>query len=96
MKIVFFNKVLFDGTKEECEIFKSNLLDTLAKLDDELKDTYPMKQTDTYKTNFEALKNLNSLLTNDAIRKKFFFGKGCRLIETIKNLFNVLLAIQFS
>ncbi|MBQ7956110.1 MAG: hypothetical protein IJ282_10225 [Lachnospiraceae bacterium] len=62
MKMVFFNKVLFEGTKEECEIFKSNLLDTLAKLDDELRDTYPMKQTDTYETYFEALKNLNPFI----------------------------------
>lgn len=62
MKMVFFNKVLFEGTKEECEIFKINLLDTLAKLDDELRDTYPMKQTDTYETYFEALKNLNPFI----------------------------------
>ena len=59
MKIVFFNKELFEGTKEECETFKNNLLDTLTKLDDELMDTYPMKKTDTYQTYFEALKVLN-------------------------------------
>ena len=59
MKIIFFNKPLFEGTKEECETFKSNLLDTLIKLDDELKDTYPMKETDTCETYFEALKVLN-------------------------------------
>jgi len=59
MKIYFFNKVLFQGTPEECECFKNNFLDTLEKLDNEMKDTYPMKQTDTYETYFEALKILN-------------------------------------
>ena len=59
MKIAFFNKVIFEGTKEECESYKNHLLDTLAKLDDELKDTCPMKETDTYQSYFEALKNLN-------------------------------------
>ena len=59
MKIIFFDKVLFEGTKEECEAFKKNFLDTLAKLDDELQDTYPMKETDTYESYFEALKILN-------------------------------------
>lgn len=62
MKILFFNKVIFEGTPEECESFKNNLLDTLAKLDDELKDTYPMKQTDTAETYFESLKNLNPFI----------------------------------
>ncbi len=59
MKVIFFNKTIFEGTPEECESFKNNLLDTLAKLDDELKNTYPMKETDTYQSYFEALKNLN-------------------------------------
>lgn len=59
MRILFFDKVICEGTAEECEAFKSDLLDTLSKLDDELKDTYPMKETDTYQTYFEALKVLN-------------------------------------
>ena len=59
MKIMFFNKAIFEGTAEECEAFKNNFLDTLVKLDDELKDTYPMKATDTYESYFEALKFLN-------------------------------------
>ena len=59
MKIIFFDKVIFEGTKEECESFRKDLIGTLGKLDDELKDTYPMKNTDTDATYFEALKNLN-------------------------------------
>ena len=59
MKIIFFDKVVCEGTKEECETYRKNLINTLSKLDDELRDTYPMKQTDTYKTYYEALKILN-------------------------------------
>jgi len=59
MKIIFFDKVIFEGTEEECNAFKKNLIKTLSKLDDELKDTYPMKKTDTYLTYFESLKTLN-------------------------------------
>ena len=62
MKIIFFDKVIFEGTKDECDIFKRNLAKTLSKLDDELKDTYPMKQTDTDETYFESLKYLNSFI----------------------------------
>ena len=59
MKILFFEKVLFEGTAEECETFRQNFIDMLCKLDDELQDTYPMKKTDTNETYFEALKILN-------------------------------------
>ena len=59
MKIVFFNKVLFEGTKKDCETFRKNLIKTLLQLDDELQDTYPMKKTDTYQTYYESLKILN-------------------------------------
>ena len=59
MKIIFFDKVVCEGTKEECETFRKDLLKTLSKLDDELKDTYPMKKTDTYDTYYESLKILN-------------------------------------
>ena len=59
MKIIFFDKVVCEGTKEECEAFRKNLIETLSRLDDELKDTYPPKQTDTWETYFEALKMLN-------------------------------------
>ena len=62
MKIVFFNKVLFEGTKEECETFRKNLIKTLLRLDDELQDTYPMKKTDTYQTYYESLKTLNPFI----------------------------------
>ena len=62
MKIIFFDKVIFEGTEEECESFKKDLLDTLWKLHEELMDTYPMKQTDTYQTYFEALKTLNPFI----------------------------------
>ena len=43
LKIIFFDKILFEGTKEECDIFKKNFVKTLSKLDDELRDTYAMK-----------------------------------------------------
>ena len=59
MKIIFFDKVICEGTEEECNAFKKDLVKTLGKLDDELMDTYPMKKSDTYKTYFEALKTLN-------------------------------------
>lgn len=59
LKILFFDKVIFEGTDEECDAFKHNLLSTLGRLDDELKGTYPMRQTDTDETYFEALKILN-------------------------------------
>jgi len=59
MKIILFDKVICEGTTEECDAFTENLVHTLWKLDDELKDTYPMKKTDTYQTYFEALKTLN-------------------------------------
>lgn len=59
MKIIFFDKVLFEGTAEECEAYKQEWIKTLGRLDDELQDTYPMKQTDTNETYFEALKILN-------------------------------------
>ncbi len=62
MKIIFFDKVICEGTAEECNAFKKNLVRTLSKLDDELKDTYPMKATDTYQTYFEALKILNPFI----------------------------------
>lgn len=59
MKVIFFDKVIFEGTEEEYKIFRKNFLDTLWKLHEELKDTYPMKKTDTAETYFEALKVLN-------------------------------------
>lgn len=59
MKIIFFDKVLFEGTAEECEAYKQEWIEMLGRLDDELRDTYPMKQTDTNETYFEALKVLN-------------------------------------
>lgn len=59
MKFILFDKVLFEGTNEECEKFRKDFLDMLWKLDGELKDTYPMKSTDTWETYFEALKVLN-------------------------------------
>lgn len=59
MKIIFFDKVLFEGTKEECEAFRKDFAKTLGKLDDELQNTYPKKKTDTDETYFEALKTLN-------------------------------------
>lgn len=59
MKILFFDKVLFEGTKEECEAFRKDFAKTLGKLDDELQNTYPKKKTDTDETYFEALKTLN-------------------------------------
>lgn len=59
MKIKLFEKVICEGTAEECEAFKKNLVHTLWKLDDELKDTYSMKKTDTEQTYFDALKTLN-------------------------------------
>ena len=59
MKIIFFDKVIFEGTEEECKAFKKDLLKMLAKLGDELEDTYPIKETDTYEAYFEALKTLN-------------------------------------
>lgn len=59
MKILFFDKVLFEGTAEECEAYKQEWIKTLGRLDDELEDTYPMKKTDTNETYFEALKILN-------------------------------------
>ena len=59
MKILFFEKVIFEGTAEECETFRQNFIDMLCKLDDELQDTYPIKKTDTNETYFEALKILN-------------------------------------
>jgi len=62
LKIIFFDKIIFEGTKEECEIFRGNLSKTLSKLDDELEDTYPMKQTDTDETYFESLKILNPFI----------------------------------
>ena len=62
MKIIFFDKVVCEGTKEECMVFKKNLLDMLIKLDEELMNTYPMKATDTYQTYFEALKILNPFI----------------------------------
>lgn len=62
MKIIFFEKVIFEGTEEECNAFKKDLVKTLSKLDDELKDTYPMKRTDSYLTYFESLKTLNPFI----------------------------------
>ena len=62
MKIIFFDKVIFEGTEEECNIFRKDLIKTLSKLDDELQDTYPMKKTDTYQTYYEALKTLNPFI----------------------------------
>ena len=59
MKIIFFDKVVCEGTKEECEVFRKNLVETLSRLDDEVKDTYPPKKTDTWQTYFETLKILN-------------------------------------
>ncbi len=59
MRIIFFDKVIVEGTKEECENVRKGLIKTLCKLDDELKDTYPMKATDTWQTYFESLKTLN-------------------------------------
>lgn len=59
MKIIFFDKVIFEGTAEECEAYKQEWIKTLGRLDDELQDTYPMKATDTNQTYFEALKILN-------------------------------------
>lgn len=59
MKIILFEKVICEGTAEECEAFKKKLVHTLWKLDDELKDTYSMKKTDTEQTYFDALKTLN-------------------------------------
>ena len=47
MKVIFFDKVIFEGTEEEYKTFRKNLLDTLWKLNEELEDTYPMKKTDT-------------------------------------------------
>ena len=62
MKIIFFDKILFEGTKEECDIFKKNFVKTLSKLDDELRDTYAMKTNDTYQTYYESLKTLNPFI----------------------------------
>lgn len=62
MKVIFFEKVIFEGTAEECENFRQEFINTLSKLDDELRDTYPMKKTDTYQTYFEALKTLNPFI----------------------------------
>lgn len=62
MKILFFNKVIFEGTEEECKLFRKDLIKTLSRLDDELRDTYPMKKTDTYQTYYEALKTLNPFI----------------------------------
>ena len=62
MKIIFFYKILFEGTKEECDIFKKNFVKTLSKLDDELRDTYAMKTNDTYQTYYESLKTLNPFI----------------------------------
>lgn len=62
MKIIFFDKNIFEGTKEECDIFKKNLVKTLSKLDDELRDTYSMKATDTYQTYYDSLKTLNPFI----------------------------------
>ena len=59
MKIIFFDKVIFEGTAEECEACKQDWIKMLGRLDDELQDTYPMKATDTDETYFEALKVLN-------------------------------------
>lgn len=59
MRIIFFDKVIVEGTEEECENVRKGLIKTLCRLDDELKDTYPMKATDTWQTYFEALKALN-------------------------------------
>ena len=59
MKIIFFDRVLFEGTKEECEAYKQDWIKMLGRLDDELMDTYPMKATDTAETYLEALKFLN-------------------------------------
>ena len=62
VKILFFNKVIFEGTEEECELFRKDLIKMLFKLDDELRDTYPMKKTDTYQMYYEALKTLNPFI----------------------------------
>ena len=43
MKIIFFGKVIFEGTPEECRAYKQEWSAMLGKLDDEIKDTYPMK-----------------------------------------------------
>ena len=59
MKIIFFDKVIFEGTAEECQAYKQEWSEMLGRLDDELRDTYPMKRADTNETYFEALKILN-------------------------------------
>lgn len=85
MKIIFFDKVLFEGTKEECEAFRKDFAKTLGKLDDEFQNTYPKKKTDTDETYFEALKTLNPFVYETLCSIKEMVGEyfiGFRFWDT--------------
>ena len=85
MKIIFFDKVIFEGTPEECEAFRKDFAKTLGKLDDELQNTYPKKKTDTDETYFEALKTLNPFVYETLCNIKEMVGEyfiGFRFWDT--------------
>lgn len=75
MKIIFFDKVIFEGTPEECEAYKQDFIKMLGRLDDELQNTYPKKKTDTDETYFEALKTLNPFVYETLCNIKEMVGE---------------------
>lgn len=59
MRLILFNKVIFEGTKEGCEAFRIDLIKTLHRMGDELEKIYPNKRIGTHEEYFEELKTLN-------------------------------------
>lgn len=59
MKLILFNKVIFEGTKEECNAYKKEMTNRLMRFSDELDNTFPIRKNDTWETYYEALKVLN-------------------------------------
>ena len=56
MKLIFFDKVLCEGTPEECMSFKKALLKRIHKLDKELKESPVEKGAEVI---FETLEFIN-------------------------------------
>ena len=75
MKITFFDKVVFEGPKEEGKAFIQSILDNLDRLEEEIKDTYPMKATDTDETYYESLQFLNPFIYDTLNRYRDLAGE---------------------